>query len=77
MIIASETVRADDELQLSVPVLVAGSGSSWHQQGHGARLGEASLQIDAGARPGLATDHRRRLVELERENRELRRANAI
>ena len=34
-------------------------------------------QIDAGARPGLSTDDRRRLKELETENRELRRANAI
>ena len=34
-------------------------------------------QIDAGARPGVSTDDRRRLRELEAENRELRRANAI
>jgi transposase len=34
-------------------------------------------EIDAGAKPGLSTNDRRRLVELERENRELRRANAI
>jgi transposase len=34
-------------------------------------------QIDAGSRPGVSSDDRRRLVELERENRELRRANAI
>jgi transposase len=35
------------------------------------------VQIDAGQRPGLSTDERRRLKELEAENRELRRANAI
>jgi transposase len=34
-------------------------------------------RIDAGAAPGLTTDERARLAELERENRELRRANAI
>ncbi|MFE5673463.1 transposase [Agromyces sp. NPDC056523] len=34
-------------------------------------------EIDAGHKPGLRTDERRRIVELERENRELRRANAI
>jgi transposase len=34
-------------------------------------------EIDGGARPGLTSDERRRLVELERENRELRRANEI
>src|SRR3990172_8267552 len=34
-------------------------------------------EVDAGARPGLTTDERKRLTELERENRELRRANEI
>jgi transposase len=34
-------------------------------------------EVDAGARPGLTSDERRRLRELERENRELRRANEI
>ena len=32
---------------------------------------------DAGTRPGLTTDERQRLKELERENFELRRANEI
>ena len=32
---------------------------------------------DAGERPGLATDERLRLKELERENVELKRANEI
>ena len=32
---------------------------------------------DAGTRPGLTTDERKRLRELEREVRELRRANEI
>ena len=34
-------------------------------------------EVDGGARPGLTSDERRRLTELERENRELRRANEI
>ena len=34
-------------------------------------------RIDAGAAPGLTTDERARLAELERENRELRRADEI
>lgn len=34
-------------------------------------------ETDAGQRPGLTTDERDRLKELERENRELRRANEI
>ena len=32
---------------------------------------------DAGRRPGLTTGERQRLKELERENRELKRANEI
>jgi transposase len=35
------------------------------------------VEVDAGERPGLTTDERQRLKELERENRELRRANEI
>ena len=34
-------------------------------------------EVDAGRRTGLTTDERKRLQELERENRELRRANEI
>ena len=34
-------------------------------------------EIDEGQRPGLTTTERERLKELERENRELRRANEI
>lgn len=34
-------------------------------------------EVDGGARPGLTSDERQRLAELERENRELRRANEI
>ena len=34
-------------------------------------------EIDAGQREGLTTDERERLKKLERENKELRRANEI
>ena len=34
-------------------------------------------EIDGGRRPGLTTDERERLKALEKENRELRRANEI
>ena len=34
-------------------------------------------EIDEGSRPGAPTDVAARLAELERENRELRRANVI
>ena len=34
-------------------------------------------EVDEGRRPGLCSDERERLIELERENWELRRANEI
>ena len=34
-------------------------------------------EIDGGQRAGVTTEERRRIAELERENRELRRANEI
>jgi transposase len=34
-------------------------------------------QTDAGERPGLTSDERAKLKELERENRELKRSNEI
>ena len=34
-------------------------------------------EVDAGDRPGTTSSDAQRLAELERENRELRRANAI
>jgi len=33
--------------------------------------------VDNGMRPGVTTEQQRRIAELERENRELRRANEI
>ena len=41
------------------------------------RLWVRQAEIDDGRRPGTATDDARRIAELERENRELRRANEI
>ena len=34
-------------------------------------------EIDNGQRPGTTSDDKKRIAELERENRELRRANEI
>ena len=34
-------------------------------------------EVDEGVRPGVPSDERMRMQELERENRELKRANAI
>ncbi|WP_161600271.1 hypothetical protein [Serinicoccus marinus] len=39
--------------------------------------GEPQAEIDGGVRAGTTTDDAQRLVELEREVRELRRANEI
>jgi transposase len=41
------------------------------------RIWVRRAETDAGTRPGLTTDERARMRELERENRELRRANEI
>ena len=41
------------------------------------RTGVRQAEIDGGLRPGTSTDDATRLVELEREVRELRRANEI
>src|ERR1041384_3952258 len=41
------------------------------------RLWLRRAQVDEGQRPGLTTEERERLKQLERENRELRRANEI
>jgi transposase len=41
------------------------------------RIWVRRAETDAGARPGLTSDERARLRDLERENRELRRANEI
>jgi transposase len=34
-------------------------------------------EVDGGRRPGVISEERRRIAELERDNRELRRANEI
>jgi len=41
------------------------------------RIWVRRAETDAGQRPGLTTDELARMKELERENRELRRANEI
>ena len=40
-------------------------------------LGSSRWKIDGGGRPGTTTEDKQRIAELERENRELRRANEI
>ena len=68
---------ADEQLQLSVTGACRRVGEQLGINRDTLRGWVKQAQIDAGARPGVSSDDRRRLVELERENRELRRANAI
>jgi transposase len=37
----------------------------------------AQAEVDSGSRPGTSTSDTKRMADLERENRELRRSNAI
>ncbi|GAU71239.1 putative transposase [Streptomyces sp. NBRC 110611] len=41
------------------------------------RTGVRQAEVDGGKRPGTSTADAQRIAELERENRELRRANEI
>ncbi len=63
-----------------------GESGDPHLDGHSRRIGCAAETLrrwvrqaerDGGQRPGLTTDEQKRLKTLERENRELRRANEI
>ena len=53
-----------------------GRGQAGHR-GRSARLWLRREEIDHGQRAGLSSADHQRLRELERENRELRRANEI
>ena len=72
-----EDLLADPGLELSVTAACGRVGAQLGINRDTLRGWVKQAQIDAGTKPGLATDDRRRLVDLERENRELRRANAI
>jgi transposase len=41
------------------------------------RTGDRQAEVDSGKRPGTSMSDAQRIAELERENRELRRANEI
>ena len=72
-----EDLLSDPELELTVAAACTRVGEQLGINRDTLRGWVKQAQIDAGTRPGVASNDRRRLVELERENRELRRANAI
>ncbi len=69
-----ETIQAQDGERFGVITRVArqlGIGTEslrgWVRQ----------AEVDGGQRPGVSSEERQRIAELERENRELRRSNEI
>jgi transposase len=76
--------------QRAIELVFAAIDSSGERHGHVTRIarqldiGPETLrhwvrqaEIDRGTRPGTTTGERERITELEKENRELRRANQI
>ena len=51
--------------------------TSWARRPETVRKWVRRTEVDEGRRPGLSSEERERLTRLERENRELRRANEI
>ena len=72
-----QDLLADPEVEISITGACSKVGQQLGINRDTLRGWVKQAEIDAGAKPGLSTNDRRRLVELERENRELRRANAI
>jgi len=72
-----QDLLADPEIEVSVTGACSKVGQQLGINRDTLRGWVKQAQVDAGTRPGLSTDERRRLRELEAENRELRRANAI
>ena len=72
-----EDLLADPDLDLSVTGACARVAEQLGINRDTLRGWVKQAQIDAGTKPGVSSDQQRRLKELEAENRELRRANAI
>ena len=70
-----DKMEQDDPLPMKTACREVGSalGISWETL----RGWVQQTQVDAGRRPGTTSDQRARISELEKEVRELRRANAI
>ncbi len=72
-----EDLVADPEVELSITAACTRVGEQLGINRDTLRGWVKQAQIDTGSRPGVSTDQLRRLKQLEAENRELRRANAI
>jgi transposase len=72
-----QDLLADPEVEVSVTGACSKVGQQLGINRDTLRGWVKQVQIDAGTRPGVSSDQARRLKELEAENRELRRANAI
>ena len=67
----------DEELQLSVSAACTRVGEQLGINRDTLRGWVKQVQVDDGARTGTTSSDRARMARLEKENRELRRANAI
>ena len=72
-----EDVLADPEIEVTVTGACARVGEQLGINRDTLRGWVKQAQVDSGTRSGVPSDERRRLKQLEAENRELRRANAI
>jgi transposase len=66
--------KSDPETRIGAVRRIAGQLGINHETLRG---WVTQAEIDAGERPGASSTEAKRIAELERENRELRRANAI
>jgi transposase-like protein len=60
-------MRRTSQTTLAIPCINPETLRNWVEK----------AEIDSGQRPGSTSDDKKRIAELERENRELRRANEI
>jgi len=72
-----EDLLADPELDLSVTGACRRVSEQLGINTDTLRSWVKQARIDTGVNPGVSTSDRRRIADLEKENRELRRANAI
>jgi transposase len=69
--------KVEGDQQLSVKAACREVGDSLGIAADTLRGWTRRVQVDSGQRPGVTSDQRARIVELEKEVRELRRSNAI